>query len=64
MGATPVGAMAPNIWESVRMSIGLCSLSATNQSNPRVETNSAASGLGRASQVPIDGSPAANRRLT
>ena len=64
IGATPAPAMTPNICESVRISIALCSVSATSQSKPSVETYSAASGLGRASQVPTEGSPAASRCRT
>src|SRR5918995_4013250 len=64
IGAVLLAAMTANIWARVRISIGLCSVSTTSQSNPRRLTYSAASGEGRDSQVPIDGSPAASRRRT
>ena len=64
IGAVALAAMAPNIWARVRMSIGLCSVSTTSQSKPSWLTYSAASGEGRESQVPTDGSPAARRRRT
>ena len=64
IGAVLLAAIAANIWARVRISIGLCSVSTTSQSNPRRLTYSAASGEGRESQVPIDGSPAASRRRT
>src|SRR5215211_7410711 len=64
IGAVLLSAIAANIWAKVRISIGLCSVSTTNQSKPRRLTYSAASGEGRESQVPIDGSPAASRRRT
>ena len=64
IGAVFEFAIAANIWASVRMSIGLCSASQTSQSKPTLLTYSAASGLGRLSHVPTEGSPAARRRRT
>ena len=64
IGALTEADSAANMSTRVRMSIGLCSVSTTSQSKPRLPIYSAPSGIGRASHVPTEGSPAASRRFT